>query len=157
MPTSFATRKYLTETITAMSKIGAEAGINFHYALVDVKGSGDIEPIGTPVVWDDTDAFEVYVDQDITALTTNSTLPNASPIGVTVGTYEYIGSNEADVTLSATATKMWVLFRGEGGVKEEGIEWDAGSSAGDKTAFRVLLEKANLAVVTQQTLATPAY
>ena len=157
MPTSFVSRKHLSELEAAKSRIGTEGAINYHYALVDVKGSTTIEPIGTPVVWNNTDAFTPYIAQDVTALTTDSTLPNEAPVAVTVGTYEYVGANEADVTLTTTATKMWVMFRGPAGVKEEGIEWNAGSNAAAQAAFRVLMEKAGVAVVASASLAAPTF
>lgn len=157
MPTSFTSRKKLTETLAAVSTFGTQHAVNYNFALVDVKGSTTIEPIGTPVVWDDTDAFTPYVAQDVTALTTGSSLPNEAPVAITVGTYAYVGENDADVTLTTTATKMWVAYRGEAAIKEDGIEWNASSNTANKTAFRVLMEKAGIAVVQGATLAAPAF
>lgn len=157
MPTSFTSRKKLSETVAAVSTFGTQHAVNYNFALVDVKGSTTITPIGTPVVWNDTDAFTPYIAQDVTALTTTSTLPDQAPVAITVGTFAYVGENDADVALTTTATKMWVLYRGEAAIKEAGIEWDAGSSAGNKTAFRVLMEKAGVAVVEGATLAAPAF
>lgn len=157
MPTSFTSRKHLSETVAAVSNFGTEQGVNYTYAKVPVKGSGDIEPIGTPVVWNNaTSAYEVYVAQDIAAVAGTPALPNGAPIGVTVGTYESVGTNYADVTLSSTATEMYVLFRGEAAVKDAGIEWGT-ATAGDQAEFKLQLEKQGIAVVSQNTLAAPAF
>lgn len=155
MPQGFTERNKLSDVVAAMSKIGHEGAINYHYALVDVKGSGDVNPLGLPVVWNGTDAFEVYLAQDISA-TGASSLPNEAPVGVTVGSYEGVGANFEDTTLSATATKMWVAFRGEGAVKNAGIQWGAATS-GDQDEFRVQLEKQGLAVVYPVAAANPSF
>ena len=157
MPTLDTSRKHVSEVVATVSKTGTEGAINYHYALVDVKGSTTIEPIGTPLVFDDTDAFVVYsAAADITGLTNDSTLPDGSPIAVTVGTYEGVGANFDDVTLTSTATKMWVIYRGEGGVKDAGIVWGSANAA-SQTAYKLQLEKQRLAVVEAQTQADPSF
>lgn len=157
MPLLETSRKQQSELIAALSKIGHEGAINYHYARVTVKGTDLIEPIGIPVIWNNTiSAYEVYVAQDIAAVAGTPSLPNGAPIALVVGAAEYVGSNKADVQLVVGGVELNVLFRGEGAVKEAGITWGA-AAAPAQAAFRLQLEKQNLAVVANSTVAIPAF
>lgn len=156
MPLLNTSRKQLSETVKAFDKMGHEQGVVVSFASVPVKGSTTIEPIGTPMVWDNaSSAFVVYVAQDISAVAGTPALPDASPICVSVGTKEGRGVNRDDVTLTATATQMTALFR-SGAVVMEGIEWGA-ASAPAKAAFRLQLEKQGVVVVDAAVAANPSF
>lgn len=156
MPILETTRKKESELVKAFDKMGHQQGVVVSFATVDVKGSTTIEPIGTPLVWNNTtSAFEVYVAQDISAVAGTPALPDGSPICVTVGTKEGHGVNRADVTLTSTATPMTVMFR-SGAVVNEGIEWGT-AVAGDQAEFVLQLEKQGVVVIDAATTATPSY
>lgn len=123
--------------------------------VVDVKGSTSVSVIGTPVVWvAASSAFEPYVDQTLTGLT--SSLPDQAPIGFIVGTSTAVGDNQGNVTLSSTATKLHVLFRGDASVVESGIAWGA-STDPQKAAFRVQAEKQGIKIVQAATSVSPSF
>jgi hypothetical protein len=56
MPTVSETRKQLSDLVKGVSMINGDAGVNYNYASVDVKGSGDIENIGVPLIWSESDS-----------------------------------------------------------------------------------------------------
>lgn len=156
MPILDTSRKHESELVKAFNKMGHEQGVVYSFASVPVKGSTTIEPIGTPLVWNDIDsAFEVYVAQDISAVAGTPALPNGAPICVTVGTKEGKGVNRADVTLSSTATEMTVMFR-SGAVVADGIEFGA-AAAPAIAAFRLQLEKQGIAVIDAATAVNPSF
>lgn len=157
MPVLGTERKQESEVIAAFSKIGSEGAINYHFATADVAGSGAVEAMGIPVVWNPTnDEFEVFLAQDISAITEDSSLPNGAPVAVVVGTKEGRGVNRADVTLSATAQPLTVMYRGEGAVKAAGIDFGA-ASAPNIALFKAQLEKQGIAVVDAAATAAPNY
>lgn len=124
--------------------------------VVDVKGTTTVSVIGTPVVWvAASSAFEPYVAQTLTGLT--SSLPDQSPIGFLVGTSTALGDNQGNVTLSSTATKLHVLFRGDASVVESGIAWDGASTSPQKAAFRVQAEKQGIKIVQAATFVSPSF
>lgn len=219
MPDVASTRKQLSDLVKGVSQIGGDLGINYNYAMVDVKGSGDIDNIGVPLMWSESDSafIEFAVNPDwaagavknlgdvvkpttqngyeyvcITAGTTNdaegeptwpttpgatvteidgvvwlcrnayagngndSTLPNKAHICVTCGAKEGVGFNQADTTLSSTAVKMAVVFRGEGALAEDGFEWGS-IAAADQNEFYAQLEKQGLALVESGTTVDPTF
>ena len=141
-----------------LARVGVDNSADFGDVctkVVPVKGSGVFSVIGTPVVWvAASSAFEPYVAQTLTGLT--SVLPDQAPIGFLVGTAAGYGINDGDITLSATATNLSVLFRGDVSVIETGIVWGA-SSDPQKAAFRVQAEKQGIKIVQSATTVTPSY
>lgn len=156
MPLISEGRKHLSEFEAGFLKFGTESAVEYSFATVGVEGTGSIEPIGTPLVYDATAAaFVPYLAQDISAVTT-STLPDgASPVCVTVGQAQGVGVNNADVALSSTPVNMKVMWRA-GAVQEAGFEW--GSITGpNQTEFRQALEAQGVAVVASTTDASPEF
>ncbi len=157
MPVLGTERKQESEVIAAFSKIGSEGAINYHFAAAQVVGSSAIEAMGIPVVWNSTnDNFEIFVAQDISAITESSNLPNGAPVAVVVGTKEGRGINRADVTLSTTAQPLTVMYRGEGAVKAAGINFGS-ANATNIALFKTQLEKQGIAVVDAAATAAPNY
>jgi hypothetical protein len=155
MPVVETSRKHLSEVVKGLGAFTNSAGTNYSYAVVDVKGAAAVDPIGTLVVWDDTDAFEPYLAQDIAA-TGASVLPNGAKVAVTVGTPEAgVGTNRADVTLTTTATRMVVLYRhaeiDKGGLEEGSI------TAPNLAEFYTELETQGVAVYDPATNVIPSY
>lgn len=153
MPVVETSRKHLSEVVKGLGVFTGSSGTNYSYAIVDVKGSGDIDPIGQPLVWDGTDAFVPFVAQDIGA-TPASVLPNGAKVAISVGE-TFAGQNRADVTLSATATQLVVIYRhaevDKGGVYVTGI------GGGDLANFYTALESQGVAVYDQATNTIPSY
>lgn len=155
MPVIETSRKQLSEVVKGLGLFTNSSGTNYSYAVVDVKGSTTIDPIGTLVVWDGTDAFEPYLAQDIAA-TAASALPNGSKVAVTVGTLlSGVGTNKADIGLTATATKVIVVYRhaelDKGGLEEGAI------TAPNLVEFYTELEAQGVAVYDAATNVIPSY
>lgn len=155
MPVVDTSRKYLSEVVKGLGLFTNSSGTNYSYAVVDVKGTATIDPIGTLVVWDDTDAFEPYLAQVIST-TGASVLPNGAKVAVTVGTAEAgVGTNRGDVTLSTTATQMVIVYRSaeldKGGFEEGAI------TAPNLAAFYTELEAQGVAVYDPATNVIPSY
>jgi len=155
MPVIDNSRKPLSEVVKGLGLFSNSSGTNYSYAIVDVKGSTTVDPIGTLVVWDDTDAFEPYLAQVIST-TGASVLPNGAKVAVTVGTTERgAGTNFGDVTLSSTATQMVVIYRhaeiDKGGLDEGSI------TAPNLALFYSELEAQGVAVYDSATNVIPSY
>lgn len=56
MPVVSTGRTHLSEVVKGVSDIQSNQGINFHYAPVDVEGSGDVDPIGLLLKWSNADS-----------------------------------------------------------------------------------------------------
>jgi len=155
--TNSTKRRQISELIKGYDNFQYEKGINFYFATVDVKGTAAIDPIGTPLVWNNTtSAFEVFIAQDFSAIAT-SPLPDKSPICLTVGDNRGVGFNEADTQLIAdTATKMTVIFRGEAGVSEAGLDWGTANGT-NQGLFKNKLEQQKIAIVESATEVTPSF
>jgi len=209
------TRTQYSELVKGTSKFNEEGAVNYNFASVEVKGSGDIDNIGIPLMWDGSTfvAFAVNADwlaSTVTALgatvkpttqngyeyvciaagTTNdsegeptwpttvgatvtetdgvvwlcriaysgaeSTLPNKANVCVLVGQSGAIGLNVTDTTLSATATVMPVLFRGEAAVAKEGFTWGS-IAAVDQAEFYTAFELVGIAVTEAGDTVDPSF
>lgn len=151
-------RRQLSELLAGYDNFQDTSGVNFHFATVDVEGTLAINPIGTPLVWDNTaSSFAVYIAQDFSALTT-SPLPDKTPICITVGDNRGVGFNDADVQLQATTpVKMTVLFRGDASIMEAGLDWNAGTNSTNQGLFKAKLEQQKIAITETATDVTPSF
>ena len=151
-------RKYLSEVLAGQGAFEHEQGIDYYFARVGVvAGSATpVEPIGQVLVWNGTN-FELYVDQDISAIATDSTLPDGAPVCVSVGAKEGLGFNKEDVTLDTAPVELTVVFRGPAGILSNGLEWDGGSGAPEQAAFSLQMEKQGVAVDTTADQVVPTY
>jgi hypothetical protein len=155
MPVIYEERKVVSELVKAIADFENIGAVDYNFSRVGCIGSTTIEAIGVPMVWDSVNsAFEVYVAQSIP--TTDSLLPDGAPVCLVVGQREGYGVNTADVTLSATAQELTVLFRGKASIVNEGITWGA-VTAPNQALFLTALEKQLIAVTTSATSANPAY
>lgn len=88
-----------------------------------------------------------------------STLPDASPICVSLSDSQGIGFNTTDVTITNGGIYLSVIFRGgmHAEIIEDGLVYAAGNDAGDKAAFRTQLEKQGIKVSNKLPAATSSY
>lgn len=156
MPLLHTERAIYTDVVKGVAKNETEMGVDYHFARADCEGSGAIEPMGVPMVWVAANtAFEPYIAQTIP--TTDSSLPDGSPVCIVVGQIEGKGVNKADVTLSGTSQDLTVIYRGAAAVLDEGITWNVGTNAANQLLFRTALEKQGIAVISSATAADPAF
>ena len=137
------------------------------FATVTLKGADEVvDPIGLPVIWDDTDSFVFYKEaSNISALTTESDLPDGSVVGIVVGAIEGFGHNEADVTVPAAGVSVTIMYRD--GVVLDNLDFlltqvdgsvDAAPAlAAKQAAFKTQLEKQGLVVQAVATTVDPTY
>lgn len=122
-------RKFLSEVVKGVSLAEIERGILVSTATVNAEAATDTveEPIGIPLVWDNTaSAFVRYVDQDISAVT-GSPLPDGSPVAISVGDRRGAGFNTTDVTLGTTPVQLTALYR-DAQVDYAGVDFGAATT-----------------------------
>lgn len=168
MTTVSTPRKYLSTYVETFTEVGNK---EFSFAPVTVKHASTkvFDPIGLPVIWSNSDSAYVFftnstVIADVAGI---PTLPDASPIGIVVGSSMGAGINDVDVSVGTAGTTMYVMFRGPGAVKTDKIDWavtdtsDASCVTDAESAQQVLfirqLEKQGLAAVTSATTTVPVY
>lgn len=158
MPVLDSGREMFSNLVKGVSTIEREMFLNYHYVRVMVEGTTTISPIGTPLVWDATAAaFVVYVAQDLALVTAASSLPNGSPVCITVGTREGYGFNRADVLLNnTTGVEMTVLYRGPAQIVNDAIKWGT-ATAGDQAEFIAALEDQDISVVDAAEIVDPSF
>lgn len=164
MPLLDESRKMLTDLLAAVDTVYNTQFVNFSTHRVMVQGTGSIEPIGTPLVWNATDEmFEVYVDQplvsdpDATPAVDvgSSSLPGGYVACISVGRREGVGLNKADIELNTDdGAEVSVLFRGPSQIKNDGIEWGTADPTA-QAAFIKALELQNISVVDAATEVDP--
>lgn len=158
MPVNAVGRKYLTDLVKGLDSFHEDTFIRYNYATVTLDGTGEIDPIGTPFIWNDTTTeWEVYVAQDIAAAITagGSPLPDGSVIALTVGDEFGAGFNKHDLDLT-TSPVATVLFRGPAGIVDAGIEWGA-AAAPAQEAFLAQLEVQHITTIENAEVVEPAY
>lgn len=136
------------------------------FASVNLKGADQvIDPIGLPVIWDGTDSFVFYKEaSDISALTTESSLPDGSLVAVVVGDKRGFGENTLDVTVPSAGVTVTVMFRD--GVVVDNLDFDitevdgsvdaAPALAAKQAAFKTQLEKQRVVVKSVAITAEPS-
>ena len=165
MPVIGNSRKHYSELVKQTSKIEYEGAGNYHYARVSVGTIGggadvDVDPVGTPVIWDDAQGLFVEYDGSITVATAagqTSSLPDGSPVAFIVGPKEGKGLNEEDLTLTVAGTEATVIFRGEAICANKGITWNAGADAAEQAAFLLQIEKQGIAMIANSDVVDPTF
>lgn len=121
MPTTtYTDRKKVSDYVSELRK-----GKTFDQCVrrVTVANATDvtIDPIGMPVIWDDTSDYEFYTNaSDISGLVTPPA--NGLKVGIVVGTDQGFGVNEDTVTVGAAGVELSVLFK-DAVVVSEMIDW----------------------------------
>lgn len=160
MPVIATSPKHLSEVIGGTFEFSDHLGVAFCYAQVNVEGTTAIEPLGTPLIWNNTnESFEVYVDQDIAAVTTTggSPLPGGHVICLSMGAHQGIGFSEGDVQLQAAVNTIFtVLYRGPAAIKTAGVEWGT-ADATAQAAFLARFEEQLITNITTATAIVPSY
>lgn len=139
-------RKHYSEVVAGTGTLESNRMVDYYFSTVEVTGSGAVEPVGVPLVWNG-DEFEVYLAQDISAAA-ESTLPTGAKVAVAVGGKAGLGDNVEDITLSGTASKMTAYFRGEASLLESGIDFGA-ATAPNIAEFKLALEKQGASFATE--------
>lgn len=157
-------RKFVSEYV---AEDHSSAAARPSFATVTLKGGDEvIDPIGLPVIWDDTDSFVFYKEaSDISALTTESDLPDGSVVGIVVGDINGFGHNNEDVTVPAAGVKVTIMYRK--GTVLDNIDFlltqTSGSVEGSpaltakQAAFKTQLEKQDIVVKGVASAADPSY
>jgi hypothetical protein len=150
-------RKIESDLVKGLGRYQEESATNVNFASVTVGGTGEVETIGLPVIWDDaTSKFVLYSAQDIAAAKTANSSPLAGNrvLAVSVGSEFGRGFNRSDVDLSTDPT-MTVLYRGDASITVAGITgWDAVTN---KTEFQKELEAQDFTFVDNAAVVTPSY
>lgn len=149
MPLVAESRKHLSELVKGYSMLEKDAGFSYHFAQVTVVAGSDtnIDPIGTPIIWNDTDdEWNILANGD-TVPTDATNLPNGAPMAITVGSAEGVGHNKADVTVGTGGTVLTVMFRGPAGIVKEGITYPSGVLSATQTVFEDQMEVQGIAIV----------
>lgn len=137
------------------------------FATVTLKGGDEVvDPIGLPVIWDDTDAWEFFKEaSDIASLATESDLPDGSVVGIVVGDVNGFGHNSENVTVTAAGVKVTIMYR-KGTVLDnidfnltdvEGGVDAAPALAATQAEFKTQLEKQDIVVKGVASAADPAF
>lgn len=147
-------RKILSQVVAGVDGYELKNGIEKYTTAIDVTGSATIAPMGIPVVYNGTE-FEIFLDQDISAVTGDSPLVNGYPVAIVIGK-EYIGSNFEDVTLSGTAISLTALVRGDADVLYSGVDFGA-ASAPNIALFKAAMEAQGVTAVAEAAVVTPSY
>lgn len=156
MPVNGTGRKYLSDLLKGTDDFHYDSAVRFNYDTVDVGGTGEVDNIGIPLIWvNGNSRFEVYVAQDITAVT-GSPLPGGRPICIGVGDALGLGRNREDTDLSVAGTQMTVLFRGDAAVVESGMIWGTANTT-NQAEFRAQMEVQGVTFIDNGTAVTPAY
>jgi len=156
MPLQYEGRKHLSDVEAGYFSFGTTSAVEYSFATVGVEGTGTMEPIGTPLVYDATaSAFVPYLAQDISAVTASSLPDGVSPVAVSMGEATGLGVNTADISLSSTPVDVKVMWRA-GAVKDGGIEWGS-VTAPNQALFRQALEAQGIAVVESAADANPEF
>lgn len=152
------TRNYLSDLL----KAGGSEDLTYNTARILVKkasGTKVVNPIGLALIWDNSiTAFREMLLTD-TIPATASSLPNASPVALTVGDGTGAGNALTDVTLSSAGVYMNVLYRGSDDISVvyEGINFESTATGTEKGLFRVQLEKQGVMVSAKSTAVTHTY
>jgi hypothetical protein len=162
------TRKYLSTYVGNFHDLKNK---EYSFAPVTVKHGSTIvvDPIGFPVIWSNSDSAYVFftnttVIADVAGI---PSLPDASPIGIVVGSSMGVGVSSDDVSVGTAGTTMYVMFRGPGSVKCDKIDWSVTDTSGTsavtdaESAQQILfirqLEKQGLADLASATTVVPVY
>lgn len=120
MPTVGSTRKVLSALVKGYSKFEGDSGVSYHFARVDVEGSGDVDNIGIPLIWSETDSafIEFTINADWVASATYALGAIVKPIAQ--NGYEYICTKAGD----ADATEpTWPTTTGALETETAGVVW----------------------------------
>lgn len=125
MPVNATARKFLTDLVKGVENTHDDIAVRINYDTVGVEGTGAIDNIGIPLLWDESlDAFAVfvanldrinttaYVVGDIVKLVTQDGMEYVCTIAGTSdsseGTFNtVIGSETVDATVTWTARKAY--------------------------------------------------
>ena len=119
---------------------------DYNYARVAAKEAAPADYVlGQVIVYNGTDAMKILKAADFTVNALNPTdslFPDGALLGVVVG-FDSLG-DAWTAEIGTSAVDVNGLFRGIVGVKENGLVFDAGLSAGQIAAAKKQLEKQGL-------------
>jgi hypothetical protein len=155
MPVNSEGRKIEGDLIKGLDSYQEDSATNVNFASVTVGGTGEVETIGLPVIWNGTD-FELYSAQDIAAAKAlgDSPLAGNRVLAITVGGWAGRGFNRVDVDLADDPT-MTVIYRGQASITTDGITgW---ASVTNQDEFIAELELQGFIFVDLATEVDPTY
>lgn len=122
MPTVGTGRKMLSELVKGVSTFGEESAVNYVYATVDVEGSGDVDNIGVPLMWSESDsAFIEFAPNDdweaATAYALNDVVKPTTQNG-----YEYVCIT-AGTSNDTEGEPTWPTTPGATVTETDGVVW----------------------------------
>lgn len=132
---------------------------DYNYARVACKEAAAADYVlGQVIVYNGTDAMKILKAADFTVNALNPTdslFPDGALLGVVVG-FDSLG-DAWTASVGTTAKTVNGLFRGVVGVKENGLKFDAGLSAGQIAAAKKQLEKQGIDVKAVGAAVTSSY
>ncbi len=111
--TNGATRTRFSDLVKGYNQFEDESGVNYCFASVDVEGSGDVDNIGIPLMWSESDSafieFAVNADWVADTVTAVGDVVKA----VAQDGYEYVCiAVTGDAKTHATTEPVWPLVPG---------------------------------------------
>ena len=158
--TTHTTRKNISDYVGGFTEVH---GVEYCCAVVTVANATDvtIDPVGQPVISDDSGDFVFFDNTTVIAdLTTDSGLPDGSAVGIVVGSSEGFGVSTEDVVVGSAGTELYVMFRGPASAKVDNLDWDVASTpaeAAQIALFTKQLEKQSIAAISTATSVSPTY
>lgn len=142
MPVNATARKFLTDLLKAVDTFHEETAVRFNYETVGVEGTGSIDNIGIPLIWDESlTAFKVFVANADRADTT------AYAVGDVVKLLAQDGNEYVAVTAGTSAGSPPAFNTGSGEQTIDGtVVWVARAAYTGKSPTSPLKNKSLIAV-----------
>lgn len=142
--TGGTTRDRFSELVKAYNKFEDQFGVNYCFATIEVEGSGDIDNIGVPVMWSESDgAFIEFAANDDWEASTAYTLGDiVKP--TTQNGYEYVALNS---DTSAATEPTWPTTPGATVTETGDQQWLCRPAYSGNGIDSPLPNGANLAVI----------
>ena len=114
-------RKTLSDLLKGYGKFEGDSATSYYFENVDVEGSGDVEPIGTPLMWSETDSafIEFAINADWVANTAYSVGAVVKP--TTQDGYEYVCTVAG--TSNDSEGEEFIAIPGATTVETDAVEW----------------------------------
>lgn len=144
--TGGTTRDKFSELVKAYNKFEDQFGVNYCFATVSVEGSGDIDNIGVPVMWSESDSafIEFAANSDWAASTVTSLGDVVKP--TTQNGYEYVCIT-AGTTNDTEGEPTWPTTPGATVTETDGVVWLCRPAYSGNSIDSPLPDGAHIAVI----------
>jgi hypothetical protein len=146
MPVNATARKFLTDLVKAVDNFAEDTAVRFNFETVGVEGSGDVDNIGIPLLWDETAAafLELAAPADWTASVVTAVGDVVKP--TTRDGNEYV-CTVAGTTNDTEGEPTWVTTLGGETIETDLVQWTARKAyAVDSAGTSPLKNKSRIAV-----------